>query len=121
MRWVRCGRGARHHLDERTSFAQLRAICFEAGRNSGSPRTKAAGRQDARCVLSADAKTAASEVLRKLHAQQGLGFANARTVRTLFEQMLAKQSNRLAIDVDLNKEDLTLLNAADMPLIGGLQ
>lgn len=42
-------------------------------------------------------------------------FGNARTVRTLFERMLQSQSNRLATDYDLTREDLVTLTEADVP------
>ena len=51
----------------------------------------------------------------------GLGFANARTIRTLFERMLANQSNRLATDHDLSSEDLTVLQQGDVTAIATMQ
>jgi hypothetical protein len=54
------------------------------------------------------------EVLAELHVKRSEGFANARTARTLFEQMLSNQSNRLATDPDLTREDLTVLQPDDV-------
>jgi ATP-dependent 26S proteasome regulatory subunit len=43
-------------------------------------------------------------------------FGNGRFVRNVFEKMLENQANRLAYDVDLSKEKLTMLKAEDLPV-----
>jgi Holliday junction resolvasome RuvABC ATP-dependent DNA helicase subunit len=77
--------------------------------------------QQAHCSLRPEAEAKARTVLATLHAKRGEGFANGRTVRTLFERMLAHQSNRLASDVDLSHEDLTVLQVEDVPAAEELQ
>ena len=71
--------------------------------------------RQARCSLTPEAVVRARSLLSQLRAPPAEGFANARTARTLFERMLANQSNRLATDLDLSREDLTILQADDVP------
>jgi hypothetical protein len=71
--------------------------------------------KQAHCSLTPAAEAKARAVLTDLYTERGEGFANGRTVRTLFERMLAHQSNRLATDPDLSHEDLTVLQEDDVP------
>lgn len=66
-------------------------------------------------VLASGAEARALALLNDLHAARSESFANARTARTLFERMLQRQSNRLATDLDLSREDLLTLTEADIP------
>lgn len=66
-------------------------------------------------VVTPGAELRATELLNALHAARSDSFANARTVRTLFERMLQRQSNRLASDSDLSRDDVLTLTEADVP------
>jgi hypothetical protein len=70
---------------------------------------------NAHCTMSSEAQDGARKVLNDLYTQRSHTFANGRTVRTLFERMLSNQSNRLASDPELSREDLTLLQPSDVP------
>jgi stage V sporulation protein K len=71
--------------------------------------------RQAHCSLTPQADDRARKVLAELYGRRAEGFANARSARTLFERMLSNQSNRLATDPDLTREDLTVLQPEDVP------
>ncbi|MGH9892135.1 MAG: AAA family ATPase, partial [bacterium] len=76
--------------------------------------------QRARYVLTPSAEALVRERIAAVLAAKSKTFANARTVRTLFERMLEHQSNRLATDHDLSHHDLTTLTEADLPDVAAL-
>lgn len=74
----------------------------------------------ARYVITPGAEALALERITALRGAHPHNFGNARTVRTLFERMLQHQSNRLATDHDLTREDLVTLAESDVPNLEGL-
>jgi hypothetical protein len=73
-----------------------------------------------RYAMTPAAETIAAERLKAVHDAKSNSFANARTVRNLFERMLEHQSNRLATDHDLTQDDLVMLAEADVPDLAAL-
>jgi len=76
--------------------------------------------QRARYRLTSGAASLVEQRLRELHAATSKSFANARTVRKVFERILEHQSNRLASDHDLTEDDLVVLDESDVPVLGDL-
>lgn len=71
-------------------------------------------------ALTPEAETLAISRLNALYAARSKSFANARTVRSFFERMLERQSNRLASDAELSQTDLVTLEDLDVPEIEGI-
>ena len=71
---------------------------------------------EAHCLLTPAASALAAERLASIYAARSDTFANARTVRAMFERMLEHQSNRLATDRDLTREELVTLEESDVPM-----
>jgi hypothetical protein len=65
-------------------------------------------------VLAPTAREAVVMRIQTLHAQRDRHFGNARTLRNLFEQMVARQADRLARGTDLSNEALSLFVAEDV-------
>ncbi len=61
----------------------------------------------------ADAKV--KKVVQHIYASRGTHFGNARSMRTLFEQLLQPHSNRVIIIYTPSKEELRTLTDEDMP------
>lgn len=76
--------------------------------------------QRARYRLTPGAASLLAQRLTELHAATSQSFANARTVRRVFERMLEHQSNRLASDHDLSEDDLVVLDESDVPALRDL-
>lgn len=54
-------------------------------------------------------------ILDREHQQRGTNFGNARLVRNLFERTIMRQSDRLALDPTLTREELSLVESIDIP------
>ncbi len=54
-------------------------------------------------------------VLNREHASKGVNFGNARLVRNLFERAILRQSDRLALDHQLTRDDLSTIMPEDIP------
>jgi AAA+ superfamily predicted ATPase len=65
--------------------------------------------------LSVDAMVRVSELI--AHLDRGKGFGNGRTMRNLFEECFALQAARLAARGRYGKQDLTMLEADDIPAL----
>lgn len=61
----------------------------------------------------------AEELLNELYAERDENFGNARDVRNFFERSVAAQSDRLAAQENVTKEDLMTLTAEDLRLAAG--
>ena len=64
--------------------------------------------------LTGDAKTLVEEKIRKMEAEKGDNFANARDVRNLFEQIVTRQATRVAKLEDPAAEELREVRAEDI-------
>ncbi len=67
-------------------------------------------------VLDEDAENVLFSIMNTLHKNKNEHFGNARTVRNLFEEVIAHQANRLASLDDISDQDLTELTASDLAL-----
>jgi len=70
--------------------------------------------QDNGYILSAEANTTLFSTFNKIHENKTEHFGNARTVRNLFEEVIANQANRLASVPDISDHELTELTAVDL-------
>jgi hypothetical protein len=66
-------------------------------------------------VLSDAAYAKLPEVLSQAYAARDEGFGNGRFVRTLFERTIARQANRLATLVSIDRHALMFIDADDIP------
>ncbi len=64
--------------------------------------------------LSEDARDTLKEILME-ESENAIGFGNARGVRNLFEQAIARQANRLAKMKDVTREQLMQIMVSDIP------
>ena len=64
--------------------------------------------------LSEEAEKAAVEMFNKLYEERDDNFGNGRDVRNIFEDMIVRQSNRVAAMEDPGKEDLMLVLPEDL-------
>ena len=69
-------------------------------------------------TVDADTDRAAAEAFALLYEQRDENFGNARDVRNIFEQAVARQANRVAALPAPTREDLMLLARADLGLDG---
>ena len=67
-------------------------------------------------TMTEGARHGAQRVLYALHDVRGSDFGNAREVRNLFEQMVARQANRVVSTGGTSREVLSLLVEADLPI-----
>lgn len=64
-----------------------------------------------------EAKEKVRDMLKKLHDARTDSFANARTVRNLFEKLLTIHADRIAMQENVSDEDLTTIIAQDVDKI----
>jgi len=69
--------------------------------------------------LSDDAREKLRSVFEELYVKRDKTFGNARLVRNLFERIIERQANRLAVLTSLSDETLTTLIAEDIPVQTG--
>jgi len=69
--------------------------------------------------LSNDARDKLRSVFEELYVKRDKNFGNARLVRNLFERIIERQANRLAVLTSLSDETLTTLIAEDIPVQTG--
>jgi len=66
--------------------------------------------------LADDALPRASDLLEQAFQKRGARFGNARLVRTMFERATVPLSDRLALDFDITRQELTTIHAEDIEL-----
>ncbi|MDO4632795.1 MAG: AAA family ATPase [Eubacteriales bacterium] len=64
-------------------------------------------------VMDEEAKKKAEEIIRTMEAEKGENFANARSMRNLFESTVTNQASRLSTLETITEEDITQLKAED--------
>ena len=70
-------------------------------------------------IVDEDAREEVARCMERLSRKRGNNFANGRTVRNLFEQVISKQSDRLAEDKDITLEDMQRITKADVKAVSG--
>ena len=68
----------------------------------------------AQYTITSDARTVVNSLVEQAVANKDSHFGNARYVRNLFEKILQKQADRLAAMPDVTKEQLSIIEAADV-------
>jgi SpoVK/Ycf46/Vps4 family AAA+-type ATPase len=72
--------------------------------------------QKAEYRLTPEAAARARDLLAAQYAQREAAFGNARLVRNFFERTVARNSDRLAAGANLTKEELSTVQAIDLPV-----
>jgi SpoVK/Ycf46/Vps4 family AAA+-type ATPase len=72
-----------------------------------------------RYELTDEARTAVRAHLSRIHSARNENFGNARDVRKVFKNVLSSQMRRIASLEHISDEDLSLIEATDLPAVGG--
>ena len=67
-------------------------------------------------ILSTEAAVAAQRSIKNIHELKGDHFGNARTIRTFFEEVVQRQADRLASQVDPSRSQMQMLESSDCDL-----
>jgi len=70
-------------------------------------------------IIDPAAKEDIARAMQSLKRKRGTNFANGRTVRNLFEKVLAAQSNRLESDSDITLDEMQRITRADVIAVTG--